>query len=73
MRSVELGLAEILSSNGDYSVVQVNDAWSKSLCLVEVGKMFVDNKRSVYKGAQCQVTRFDQVKFSSDKELSFKS
>lgn len=73
MRSVELGLAEILSSNSDYSVIQVDGAWSKILCLGEVGKTFVDNKRSVYKGAQCQVTSFHQVKFSSDKELAFKS
>lgn len=50
MRSVELGLAEILSFNSDYSVIQVDIAWSKILCLGKVGKKFVDYKRSVYKG-----------------------
>lgn len=54
MRSVELGLAEILSSNSDYSVIQRDVAWSNILCLGKVGKKFVDNKRSVH-------TSFNQV------------
>lgn len=51
MRSVELGLAEILSSNRDFSVIQVDIAWYKILSLGKVGKKFDDNKRSVYKSA----------------------
>lgn len=48
MRSIELGLAEILSSNSDYSVTQVDIALSQILCLGKVGKNFAGNKQCLY-------------------------